>query len=121
MFKVIIAGGRDFNDYDLLVKVCDHMLSNKINDNNIDIEIVSGNANGADKLGEKYAIERNFKLKLFPADWITYNKSAGYIRNKQMSEYADALICFWDGFSKGSKHMIDLASQKNLKIKIQNY
>ncbi len=118
MFKLIIAGGRDFNDYDLLVKTCDHMLSNKTHDN---IEIVSGNANGADKLGEKYAIEKGYKLTLFPADWITHGRSAGPIRNKQLSEYGDALIAFHDGVSKGTKNMIDLATQRNLKIKIQKY
>ena len=116
MFKVIIAGGRDFNDYDLLVKVCDHMLSN-LND----IEIVSGHAKGADSLGELYAKEKNHKLTLFPANWSLYGKSSGVIRNQQMSEYADALICFWDDKSKGTKNMIDLATNKGLKIKIQKY
>lgn len=112
--KIIIAGGRTFNDYDLLCKTCDYMLQNQI-----DIEIVSGTANGADKLGEKYANEKGYKLIKFPADW-NIGKSAGYIRNKEMAEYADALIAFYNG-SKGTKHMIDLAKQYNLKIKVVMY
>lgn len=115
--KVIIAGGRDFNDYKLLVDVCDHMLSTQ---DPKSIEIVSGCARGADKLGERYAEERGYKIKYFPADW-EMGKSAGYLRNKQMSEYADALIAFHDGFSKGTGHMINLAKEKELKIKVQKY
>ena len=113
--KVIIAGGRTFDKYDLLVKYCDKILANQT-----DIEIVSGTANGADKLGEKYAIDRGYSIKPFPADW-SIGKSAGYVRNKQMAQYADALIVFWDGNSKGTKHMIDLATQYELKIRVIKY
>ena len=110
--KVIIAGSRGFDDYEMLCKVCDHMLSRQT-----EIEIVSGAARGADLLGERYAKERGMFVKKFPADW-SIGKSAGFIRNSQMADYSDALICFWDGESKGSKHMINLAKEKNLKIKI---
>ena len=111
--KVIIAGSRDFNDYNRLRSVCDYMLQNQT-----DIEIVSGKAEGADTLGEDYAREKNFKLKPFPADWDTFGKSAGYRRNEQMAKYADALIAFWDGKSRGTGHMIDLAKKYNLKVKV---
>ena len=86
-----------------------------------EIEIVSGTANGADKLGEKFAKENGYPIKQFPADWDKNGKGAGYIRNAQMAEYADALIVFWDGKSKGTKHMIDLAKRANLKLKISYY
>jgi len=114
--KVIIAGGRKFNDYSLLFDVCNHMLQNQK-----DVEIVSGTAGGADKLGEKYAKEKGYPLKQFPANWEQFGKGAGYIRNKQMAEYADALICFWDGESKGTGHMIDLAKKQGIKVKIEKY
>ena len=99
--KVIIAGGRDFNNYELLKEFCDNIL----NDN--DHEIVSGNAKGADKLGERYSTERNLKLTLFPADWNKYNKAAGMIRNIEMAEYGDMLIAFWDQKSRGTKNMME--------------
>lgn len=111
--KVIIAGSRGFNDYKVLCLICDHMLQNqKV------VEIVSGTAYGADKLGEQYAKEHGFAIKQFPADWNKYGKSGGYKRNEEMAKYADALIAFWDGKSKGTKHMIDLARQYGLKIKV---
>jgi hypothetical protein len=109
MIKVIIAGGRDFDDYHRLCKVCDEILKKYSN-----IEIVSGAYKGADLLGEKYAAERNYFIKQFPADWRRYGKSAGQKRNTVMANYADILIAFWDGKSKGTKNMIDLATQAGL-------
>ena len=85
-----------------------------------DIEIVSGTAKGADQLGEKYAKEKGYPVKQFPADW-SKGKSAGYVRNEEMAKYADALIAFWNGLSKGTGHMIDLAKKYKLKIRICNY
>lgn len=111
--KVIIAGSRNFKDYSFLCNKCDKALGLQKQ-----VEIVSGTAQGADKLGEKYAEERGYKIRQFPADWNNYGKSAGYIRNEKMSKYADALICFWDGQSKGTKMMIDLAKNNNLKVKV---
>lgn len=102
--KVIIAGSREFTDYNLLKTKIDYMRNNgqfKID------EIVSGTARGADRLGEQYAADNNISVKQFPADWDTHGKAAGHIRNKQMAEYADALIAVWDGKSKGTKNMIE--------------
>jgi hypothetical protein len=117
MVKVIVAGGRDFKDYNLLKSKLDLLLSNITEP----IEIVSGAANGADKLGEKYAKDQGLSLKQFPANWNKFNKSAGYIRNKEMAEYATHCVCFWDGKSKGTKHMIDLAKELNLKVRVVKY
>lgn len=114
--RVIIAGSRGFSDYVYLYRVCSQILSKQK-----DIEIVSGGADGADKLGELFARDRGFRLKIFPADWVNLGKRAGYARNVEMAEYADALIAFWDGQSKGTKHMIDIAKRKGLKIRVLEY
>ena len=113
MIKIIIAGGRNFDDFNRLCKICDEFLQ----DQN-DIEIVSGAYKGADLLGERYAAERNYPIKQFPADWRRYGKSAGLKRNNEMAAYADALIAFWDGESKGTKNMIELAEHSGLKVKV---
>lgn len=117
MFKVIIAGTRDFNNYHLLKMKLDKILSN-ITD---DIVIVSGKARGADTLGEKYAKEKGYQIAEFPADWEKFGRSAGYKRNVQMAEYADACVCFWDGRSPGTKHMINIANQYKLQIRVVKY
>jgi hypothetical protein len=115
--RIIIAGSRNFNDY-LLLKETMLPFTSKLD---IDtIEIISGGARGADKLGEIFAKELNYKLKLFSADW-SLGKHAGYLRNKQMADYGDALVAFWDGESKGTKMMIELAKTKKLKIKVIKY
>lgn len=121
--RVIIAGGRDFKNYNLLKEKVDYYLQHAIN-NDFKIVIVSGVARGADKLGEKYAKERGYEIAYFPADW-SKGKGAGYLRNEQMAEYAKqkqgALIAFWDNQSKGTKHMIDLAKKYNLHTRVVNY
>lgn len=102
-FKVVIAGGRDFTDLKRMTKVADTMLTKK----GKSVQIVSGTAGGADRLGEAYAYSRGFAVKRFPADWDAHGKSAGVIRNAEMAQYADAAIIFWDGQSRGTKNMID--------------
>lgn len=116
-FKVIIAGGRDFNDYEALKQACDFYLSQT----HKRITIVSGKAKGADTLGERYAEERGFKISAHPADWDQYGKSAGFIRNREMAEEANALIAFWDKSSRGTASMIDLANKHNLTVAVEHY
>lgn len=117
MFKVIIAGGRDFNDYPLLKATMDNLLCN-ITD---EIIIVCGKARGADTLGEQYAKEKGYAVTYYPADWKQYGKRAGYLRNEQMAQNADALAAFWNGESRGTKHMIDLAKRYGLKVRVKKY
>jgi hypothetical protein len=119
IFRIIIAGGRDFNDYNRLKEKVDNLISEKRKTHQI--YIVSGKARGADSLGEKYANENGLNIMEFPADWDKHGKSAGYKRNLEMAENADALIAFWDGESRGTKHMIDIAKEKNLPTRIIKY
>ena len=118
-FRVIIAGGRDFNDYRLLKSRCDNLLSLRIKEHNI--IIISGTAEGADRLGERYAIERGYAIEKYPAEWKKHGLAAGPIRNEQMSNVADALIAFWDGESRGTKDMIKKARKKNLLVRVIYY
>lgn len=114
--KVIIAGGRNFENYLLLKLKCDKILKNTT-----DIQIVSGGSKGADLLGERYARERHYLVKRFEADWDKEGKAAGPIRNTKMAEYADYLIAFWDGKSTGTKDMIYKATANNLIVRIIKY
>ena len=118
-FRVIIAGGRDFNDYLLLRAKCDNILAGKAASHRI--VIISGAARGADSLGEKYANEKSYTIERYSADWNTHGKAAGPIRNAQMANSADALIAFWDGQSHGTKSMINIARNKGLLVRVINY
>lgn len=115
-FLVIVAGGRTFNNYKLLKAKLDNLLSQKTN-----VTIVSGTAKGADTLGELYAKENNLGLVQMPANWEVHGKSAGYIRNTEMAKIAHAAVIFWDGQSKGSKHMIAIATSTGIPTKIIRY
>jgi hypothetical protein len=117
-YKVIIAGCRDFTDYELLREKCDYHLKNLRLE---DIVIVSGHASGADSLGERYALERGFQLETYPADWQAHGRAAGPIRNAKMANVAHALIAFWDGKSRGTKNMIETARKYNLKVAVVRY
>lgn len=118
-FKVIIAGGRDFLDYNLLREKVDKILIDKRLTHKI--VIISGCARGADTLALRYASENVLDVEEYPAEWDKYGKKAGYMRNVEMAENADALIAFWDGESKGTKHMIDIATNKKIGIRVINY
>jgi YspA, cpYpsA-related SLOG family len=115
--KVIIAGSRQFNNFEFMKSKLNPMFENIEN-----CEIISGTANGADKMGEEYAKYKGYDIKQMPADW-SKGKSAGYKRNVEMAEYAltgdqARLIVFWDGVSRGTQHMINIAKERNIKTKV---
>jgi hypothetical protein len=111
--KTIIAGSRSITNYDQILEAIS--LSNIII-----TTVISGTANGVDKLGERFAKDHDIPVLQFPADWDKYGKKAGYLRNIEMAEVGDALICVWDGQSHGSKHMIEIATRRGLKVYVHD-
>ena len=116
-FKVVVAGSRTFNDFQLLYDKLDILLSRKRSE----ITIISGGAKGADLLGEAYATSRGHHCIVMEADWKQHGKRAGYIRNEQMADVANAVIVFWDGKSPGTRHMINIAKERQLPLRIVRY
>ena len=116
MLKVIVAGGRDFQNYNLLSEKLDILFSKTAN-----VVIVSGMARGVDSLAVKYAEENKIRVSEFPAQWDKHGRASGFRRNVEMARFADACVCFWDGNSVGTKHMIDTAKRMNLKLRVINY
>ena len=111
--KTIIAGGRNLvgDTAKRLVReaVAESGWSTQIT------EIVHGGARGIDSAADEVCSPL-WTVKVFPADWNTHGKSAGAIRNRQMAEYADALIAIWDGETPGTRNMIETATKKGLKV-----
>lgn len=118
MFRVIIFGSQNFDDYVLLESRCDKILERY---KGSEIEIVTGKAKGADELGERYAVARGYSTKEFPADWAKHGKAAGMIRNREMGAYAHAAIGFWDGKSPGTKDMIEVAITNKMMVRVIRY
>lgn len=122
MIKLIIAGSRDFNDYELLEREVDSFIF-KVQEKlgyGIPVEVVSGGARGADKLGERYAKDRGLPVKVFLANWDKNGRGAGYIRNEEMAKYSSDCVVFILDLSKGSTHMANLAKKYNLRLKVIN-
>jgi hypothetical protein len=129
MYKLIVAGSRTFNDYDLLMDRTWQFI-NRLKPRKIypeDVQIVSGAQRtkfldergiwrpdkdyGADYLGERFSNQELGKpAKRFVANWETHGKRAGFIRNVKMGQEGDGLLAFWDGKSAGTKHMFEVAA-----------
>ena len=106
-----IIGSRTFKDYKKLCEILDPNI-NKIK------KVVSGGANGADKLAEKWAKFNGIEVEIFLPNWQRNGKQAGFIRNEQIIEASTHVMAFWDGDSKGTKHSIGLAKKSEKKLKI---
>jgi glycerophosphoryl diester phosphodiesterase len=107
--KVIIAGSRTITDAYLVRKA--------VEDSGFTVtEVVCGLARGADQLGRLYAQRNKIPVKEFPADWKKFGRAAGVKRNREMALYADALIAVWDGYSRGTKNMIETAKSLGLRV-----
>jgi hypothetical protein len=107
--KIAVIGSRNFNDYK---KLCETLSQYEIS------EIVSGGAKGADSLAERYSKEYDIKITIFYPDWKKFGKSAGPIRNKEIIDYCDRVVAFWDGTSKGTKSSINIANRLKREVNI---
>lgn len=117
--KVIVAGGRDFTDAALMhsemVKLC------KAGHVESDATLVCGMARGADITAFHLWGDYQNPVMQMPADWDTYGKRAGYLRNREMAEVADVLVAFWDGQSRGTKHMIETMQRLGKPVYVIRY
>ncbi len=121
--KLIIAGSRTVPMTDTMLAVIDWEVANAgyhggqhwrmpvgapvLPVTPIITEVVCGMAQGGDQLGIQWARAYQITLTPFYPDWRKYGNAAGPIRNRQMADYADALIALWDGESRGTANMIE--------------
>lgn len=118
LYRIIIAGSRSITDLNLITSYMKHLLRNLPKDSTI--EIIVGMAKGVDTLGLQFGINEGYLVSGFPAEWVIYNKPAGYIRNTFMAWYATHAAIFWDGKSRGTKHMFDIANSNLLSTSLIN-
>jgi len=127
MQKLAVVGSRSFNDYAFLSQVLD-----RYRQRYGEIEIITGGADGADTLAERYATEHHLVLTVFPADWTNlsapdavirmrrdgtqYDARAGLRRNLKIVAACDVLIAFWDGSSTGTRHSIKYARKEGKTV-----
>lgn len=118
-FKLIVAGGRDFDNTELLVDTLNELAHTVFSDKGV--SIVTGMARGADAMGSWFASRYNVKQYQFPADWEKYGKQAGFLRNMEMGNFADGVVAFWDGQSRGTKHMVEYMKKQNKYVHVVMY
>lgn len=120
--RILVAGGRDFDDYPRMKRILDHYISGAKLKGIDEVVIIQGEAKGADSLAGKYADEMGHTQEKYPANWDKYGKSAGYKRNVEMARrLPDVCFCFWDGLSVGTEHMINIAKEHKIPVKIKHY
>ena len=114
--RVIVCGSRNYSDFDESFKVLLRLFGQVLPD----VEIVSGTCRGGDMCGEHFASVCGLPVSRFPADWNRFGKSAGPRRNEQMLQYAlqanAFVVAFWDGASKGTRNMVQIARQAGVPV-----
>ena len=111
--RVLVCGGRDFDDYNLLA---DTLLGLLEQYGSKDVIFISGRARGVDRLGERFAKTNNCELLVFPADWDKFGKGAGFIRNQQMIDEGkpDLVVAFPGG--RGTADMVRRAKKHGIEV-----
>ena len=113
--RLAVIGSRNFEDYETAKVILDELQK----DIGFDT-IVSGGANGADSLAEKYAWANDIEIAIFIPEWDKYGKGAGFIRNKEIWDNADYGVAFWDGRSKGTAHSFKIAEKQKKRLFVFN-
>ncbi len=114
--RVVIAGSRNFNDYELFANVVGEFLKPILEE--YELIIVSGHCSGTDLMGERYGKENGLEVEIFPAEWNKYGRGAGPCRNRQMVAVADFAIVFPHANGKGTQSVIKYAEQKGIPVEI---
>ena len=105
--KVAVIGSRNLVVQDLGIYLPEETM-----------EIVSGGAKGIDTCARKYALANGLKLTEFLPEYNRYGRGAPLKRNLQIIEYADCVLAFWDGQSRGTKFVIEHCKAQNKPVRI---
>lgn len=105
--KVAIVGSRNLTNIAL-----DRYINDEAD------EIVSGGAVGADLCAAEYAKSKGLRLTEFLPQYERYGRAAPIVRNKQIVDYADEIIVFWNGSSRGTLSVINYAQKTGKPLKV---
>ena len=110
--KLAIVGSRGFVDY----RRFKYELGNIIQPHQIGV-IVSGGADGADTLADKYSREFAVPILTFYYE-RALGRAGGPVRNEKIMAEASHVIAFWDGVSPGTLSSINFAEEQGKYLKI---
>ena len=83
---VLVTGGRHYSGTGLVSELCRLL----IDEGPIDI-VINGGARGADTIAKEWADDSDIACETMMADWDTFGKRAGSIRNQAMVDRVIAL------------------------------
>ncbi len=106
--KIAVVGSRELSPSEAQLR--DHLSEA--------CEIVSGGAQGVDKCAAEYAERNNIPLTEFLPEYTLYGRAAPIVRNKEIVDYADKIIVFWNGRSRGTLSVIRYAEKTNKKCEV---
>ncbi|HYF75019.1 MAG TPA: DNA-processing protein DprA [Candidatus Nitrosocosmicus sp.] len=109
MTKIAIVGSRDYPHPHKIQRAIEFF-------SQYECEIVSGGARGVDSQAEQIARNLGLPVTIFHANWNMYGNRAGAMRNKQIVDYADVIVAFWDGKSKGTQITVGMAKRAGKKV-----
>lgn len=112
--RVIVCGSRAWTDRDAI--------ANRLFDLPTDTIIVHGAAHGADRIAGQEAEKLGLLVEEHPVtkdDYAHYGNRAYFLRNQRMAMLgAELCLAFWDGHSRGTAHMVDLADKHGIPIEL---
>jgi len=114
--RLAVVGSRDFDDFELFVKIMDRLRLVKV----IDV-IISGGAKGVDSMARHYSEVNGIDFEEYLSDWDKHGRSAGFIRNQTIWDNSTSGIAIWDGISKGTAHSFEISKKQNKPLIIFNY
>lgn len=107
--RIAVVGSRKFSDYSLVKKILKPYLP---------FTLITGGALGADTLAEKFAKEYDLDILIHYPEWKKYGRKAGMLRNTFIVRDCEQVIAFWDGISKGTRMVINLAREKSKLVRV---
>lgn len=111
--RIVVSGSRDYPNKEQVLDWLERNVSPFTNDT-----VVVGGARGVDRWAQTWAEDSGIPVDVYPAEWDRLGKVAGYVRNVEMIDGAQRVVCFWDGESPGTKHAIDIALAKRKPLEV---
>jgi hypothetical protein len=107
--RVLVCGGRDFDDYDLVCEI--------LGTHPVGTTFAHGAARGADELAHRFAMRNGYSVYSYPADWRKHGKGAGPIRSQRMlDEFAPDLVIAFPG-GRGTMDMVSRARKADVDVR----
>jgi hypothetical protein len=111
--RILVCGGRDFRDYDLLSSVLRNIIMSV---GSFPVTIIHGGARGADALAGQYARRTACNERVFPANWAKYGRAAGFRRNAEMlKEGVPHMVVAFPG-GRGTADMVKRAKAAGVPV-----